>query len=246
MKRLYPYCSDLLKEIKTIKKFFKISYFPVEKEKFSIIKLSSLKFNNKPLLVIMAGCHGEEPAPVIAIFKNYKIFKQMADKAKINLVIYPLINPWGFDNQKRFNKQNINTNRKNWIHYKTKKANEVNAIFSDIKKLKPKIFANLHEDDTTKKEFYIYSFGERKYEKSLIKTGKKYFPIHHNSFIKDENAFLKNGSIYNKHDGSAEDFMFHRGCKFSCCTETSSLQKLSKRIQCNKDLVLTLIKITAK
>lgn len=44
----------------------------------------------------MAGCYGEEPAPSLAIFKDYKLFSETAKKYKVNLIIYPLVNPWGF------------------------------------------------------------------------------------------------------------------------------------------------------
>ncbi|MDI6883209.1 MAG: hypothetical protein QMC93_01910 [Patescibacteria group bacterium] len=120
-------------------------------------------------------------------------------------------------------------------------------IIRDIGEQKPLIFASLHEDDTTEKEFYIYSFGDRRYERPLIKVGRKHFPILKDGKYNRHGEFkVKGGVVYNHHDGSAEDFMFHRGCKFSCCTETPSPQSLSKRIECNTDLILKLIELSKK
>lgn len=55
----------------------------------------------------MAGCHGEEPSPSIAIFKNFELFAKAAKKYHVDLVIYPLVNPYGFDRSKRFNRKGL-------------------------------------------------------------------------------------------------------------------------------------------
>lgn len=247
-KRQYPYYKDFLKKISDVKKFFDVSYFPVQGEKFSLLKLEFLKYKNRPLLVLMAGCHGEEPAPVVTLFKNYKLFWKQAKRLKVNLIIYPLINPWGFDRNIRCDRIGINCNRTK-VHEKTESvAIETKTLIKDLQRLKPKIFASLHEDDETEKEFYLYSFGDRKYEKPLVEVSKKHFPI-----LKDgkhttlyDKFKAKNGVVYNKYDGSIEDFIFHQGAKFSCCTETPSPQPLSKRIKCYVDIILKLIELTAK
>lgn len=247
MKRSYPYYSDLLKKIKDIQKFFDVFYISLDGEKFSLLKFEFSKYKNRPLLVLMAGCHGEEPAPVLALFQNYKIFKKRADALKISLNIYPLVNPWGFDRNIRCNRININCN-KTKVHKKTEHvAIETKTLIKDLQKLKPKIFVNLHEDDETKKEFYLYSFGQRKYEKPLVRVGGRHFPVLKDGeyYAPDTSIKVKNGVDHNFHDGSIEDFMFHQGAKFSCCAETPSRQPLQKRIKCNIDLILKLIELTA-
>ena len=111
-----------------------------------------------PLLMIMAGCHGEEPAPSLAIFKNYELFSEVAKKLKVNLVFYPLVNPWGFDRNKRLNRKGLNCNS-DWIHKENKIiAGEVEAVAKDVKNYAPFIFASIHEDDETEKEFYFFFF----------------------------------------------------------------------------------------
>jgi len=61
-------------------------------------------FADAPLLMIMAGCHGEEPAPPLAFFKNYQRIAEAAETHRVNLVLYPLVNPWGFSRNKRLNR----------------------------------------------------------------------------------------------------------------------------------------------
>ncbi len=237
----HPKYIQLLKDIPKIKRYFDVDFLFVHNEKFQLVKFEKIISPNYPLLIIMAGCHGEEPASCLSIFKYYKLFSEMAEKSKINLIFYPLVNPWGFDRNYRRNREDLNCNN-NWIHKKDGKiAEEVKTIKKDIKKYKPVVFASLHEEDEVINEFYIFTFGDRKYEKALIKIGKKYFPISKDG---TRELNIKGGVVFNDHDGSAEDFMSHRGCKFSCCTETPSAQPLKKRILCNRDLILNLINMS--
>src|SRR3989338_690272 len=241
MKSICPSYRQLLNNIPKIEHYFDVKFLTLPDEKFKLVRFSKNISVDSPLLMIMAGCHGEEPSPSLAIFKNYKLISETAEKHRVNLVIYPLVNPFGFNRNKRLNHKGLNCNN-NWIHNKDKRiANEVKIISKDIKKFKPLIFASIHEDDETKREFYIFSFGNRKYENPLIKVGGKYFPILQDGEYGD--IKVENGVVYNHHDGSAEDFIFHRGCKFSCCTETPSFQSLLTRIKCNTDLILKLIEL---
>lgn len=232
---------QLLKDIRKIEREFEVSFLTVTGERFKLVKFTKIISSNFPLLMIMAGCHGEEPAPSLAIFENYELFSEVAKKSKVNLVFYPLVNPWGFDRNKRLNRKGLNCNS-DWIHKENKIiASEVETVAKDVKNYTPFIFANIHEDDETEKEFYFFSFGDRKFENALVKVGEKYFSILKDG--KHDDIVVENGVVYNHHDGSAEDFMFHRGCKFSCCTETPSSQLLSKRIKCNTDLILKSIEL---
>lgn len=248
MKSIHPTYRQLLNNVSQIKRYFDVEFLTLPDEKFKLVRFAKNISINSPLLVLMAGCHGEEPAPPLAIFKNYKVISEAAKKHRVNIVIYPLVNPWGFDRNKRFNRKGLSCNS-NWIHKKDRRiASEAKITSEDIKNYKPLIFASIHEDNETEKEFYIFSFGNRKYEKPLIQVGRKYFPILKDGVVRDATSkkavvrVLK-GVVYNDHDGSAEDFMFHRGCKFSCCTETPSSQLLSRRIKCNTDLILKLIEL---
>jgi predicted deacylase len=232
---------QLLKKIPQIEKHFIVNFLSVKDRNFKLVKFSLNTLVKAPLLVIMAGCHGEEPASPLALFKYYKEIAHLAKKFRINLVIYPLVNPWGFDRNYRFNKDKISCNSY-WEHSKGKKmAEEAKTIYKDLKKLKPVVFANLHEDDDIEKEFYIFSFCNKKFAECLVQIGKKYFPILQKG--KYGRVKVKNGVVHNHHDGTAEDFMSHRGCKFSCCTETPSKQPLKKRIKCYSKIIYELIKL---
>lgn len=239
--------SQLLENIPEIKRFFKVAYLKVPNEDFPLLKLYKIFSPKHPLVILMAGCHGEEPAPTLTIFQNYQLILEKAKESRINVIIYPLINPWGFDRNKRNNRLNLNCNS-NWIHPdKDPLAKEVKMIKQDIKRHSPLIFVSLHEDDDTEKEFYLYSFGDKKYGQELIETGCRYFPIlpdgSYGQYQKPDDFTIEKGAAHNHHDGSCEDFMSHQGCQFSCCTETPSHQPLSKRIKCNTEIILKVIEL---
>ena len=238
LERLYWSYSNILKIVPKIKKYFKITSTNLGEGSYSLLKFSLVQFVSRPLLIIMAGVHGEEPAPTLAVFKYYSKFYKLAQKSKINLIIYPLVNSWGFDHIKRYTKTNINC-ADNWIHKKIgPTALSVKLLKKmlkkDIKDNNKVMFIDLHEDSNKPKKFYLYSFGNRKYEKALLSVAARYFSI-----AKDNSSInLVDGAIYEKHDGTAEDFMSHQNRVISsCCTETPSGQLLDQRIACNKEII---------
>ena len=78
-------------------------------------------------------------------------------------------------------------------------------------------------------------------------AGKKYFGGHNNGKIinryngKVEEVCLKGGLCYKKHDGSFEDWLFHKGIKKTACAETPGQEKLEKRIEANVDIIKSFI-----
>ena len=48
---------------------------------------------------------------------------------------------------------------------------------------------------------------------------------------------IKNGIGFNHHDGSFEDFMFHKGIPLTACTETPGLFNVKLRIRANALIV---------
>ena len=104
MKLAHPTYQQLLKDVPNIKKYFTVELLNVPGEKHKLIKCIKHIFADAPLLMIMAGCHGEEPAQPLAFFKNYQRIAEAAETHRVNLVLYPLVNPWGFSRNKRLNR----------------------------------------------------------------------------------------------------------------------------------------------
>jgi len=234
--------NQIIYNLSKIQKYFQISVVGSTKEGYKLLKFSNLPTTTNPLLIIMAGCHGEEPAPVLTIFNYYREIFEKAMELKVNLVIYPLINPWGFDRNKRFNKDGLSCNS-NWTNLATEPTvSEIEIVKKDLITYKPNVFISLHEDDESPNQFYVYTQKPSRYETMLVATGAQFFPIKRNGNYYDDK--VENGIIKDYDEGTAEDLMEKKGCQFSYVTETPSSESLEQRIMCNLEIIKTAIKIT--
>src|SRR5208337_4241659 len=101
--------SDYLKEIGKIKrKGIKISKIG-EAHGYPLLKIVINKSGNKTVC-FSAGIHGEEIASPLAIIEFLKEYRK-SYAPHVRIIIFPVVNPSGFDKGKRFNKININLNQ---------------------------------------------------------------------------------------------------------------------------------------
>ncbi|HOU75576.1 MAG TPA: hypothetical protein PK957_00440 [Candidatus Dojkabacteria bacterium] len=139
------------------------------------MKFSHIKNDHNPLLTILAGCHGEEPAPVLTIFNYYRDISYTLIEHNVNAVIYPLINPWGFDRNIRFNKEGLSCNS-NWTGLISEPTvYEIEVVKKDLINYNPNVFISLHEDDESPNQFYVYTQRQSRFEAMLIATGAQFF-----------------------------------------------------------------------
>ncbi|MBT4375850.1 DUF2817 domain-containing protein [archaeon] len=184
-------------------------------------------------ILITAGCHGNEPAPVYAMQKFLKI-KQFPRNKRIILI--PCINPTGFILDSEYNKEKININRD---FKKESLSNEANILKKIIKKYSPKFVVNLHEDpDET--NFYIWVEGE-----SHKRQAKKLIQRLNVSYFKDKDIHgnqVKEGIILNSDkENSFEDYLIKNGIP-NFCTETPGEWTIEKRIKINLDILKEIVK----
>ncbi|MFA4827439.1 MAG: succinylglutamate desuccinylase/aspartoacylase family protein [Candidatus Shapirobacteria bacterium] len=221
----------------------------VEKYPIWLITGKKKKETGKNLL-IAGGFHGDEVAGV------WGIIKFLTNKSKIpeniNLAFLPLVNPTGFALKNRHNRWKQDSNR-GFFHKRNGLSKEGKILKKNEKLILETArdgFLSLHED-LEQKKFYVYSFEKSKspgkFSKVLMDAGKKYFGGHNNGKIinryngKVEEVCLKGGLCYKKHDGSFEDWLFHKGIKKTACAETPGQEKLEKRIEANVDIIKSFI-----
>lgn len=75
---------------------------------------------SKKTLIITSGFHGEEfngPISLLAIIKEIATY---AKKKKVNLIVYPCINPSGFDLRQRYNASGEKPNN-DFLRYEIKR-----------------------------------------------------------------------------------------------------------------------------
>jgi predicted deacylase len=188
--------------------------------------------------LIVAGFHGDEPAPCMAVIEFIEKLLKNEINTDCNISIIPIVNPTGLELRKRYNKWGQDPNR-GFIHDFDNISIEGEIIKNHLLNYHKKFDAmiSLHEDiDETK--FYLYTFenqakpGEFSY--ILRDAGAEFFAIKNDQFCEE-------GIIFNEHDGSFEDFMFHLGVHFTACTETPGKFDIDLRIKANIRLIKSFI-----
>ena len=192
-------------------------------------------------ILIAAGFHGEEPAGVLAINEF------IGTNSNVSASFLPLVNPTGFYSNHRYNDYGQNPNN-GWCHTESgiqELSYEGEMIQSNIgliKSLAIDGFISLHEDcDETK--FYLYTF-EHSNEPGDFSNTLRNAELKHFDHLPDSilaGAQVKNGIIFNEHDGSFEDYLFHEGIQKTACTETPGQLPIEKRVKANIDIIKTFI-----
>lgn len=131
MKKVRSY-KDFIQEIKgklQKRRCCKFTKYGTIKEKgvsYPLYKIQSEKIAKKDkILVITTGFHGEEPQGPITIQNHEERILNYANEKGVKIIIYPCINPSGFEYNKRYNLSDKSPNNY-FIYYK----------------IKPKIFAS--------------------------------------------------------------------------------------------------------
>jgi len=202
-------------------------------------------------ILLSAGIHGDEPAGVSALieFMKYHI-KDYADK--LNFSIFPCLNPWGFEHNRRTNYYGIDINR-SFV-----KNNSIIALILKKRIASGPDYAlalNLHEDNTNievegfpkeenPKSFYLYEnsletkgFGIKVIQ-GLIRQG---IEICTSDTIYGEAN--KQGVIFSIDSKGEFEESLRKYAKKIIVTETPTCWSLEKRISVQLNSLLTALEI---
>ena len=96
-------------------------------------------------LGLFAGLHGDEPAGPLALLE---VAKELLGNPKLlrgyDLFLYPVCNPWGYENHQRFDSVGRDLNREFW---RESLAEEVKALEVEILRREFSGIVSLHADD---------------------------------------------------------------------------------------------------
>jgi predicted deacylase len=197
----------------------------------------------KKTLMITAGCHGNEPAPIYAMLNFLSKNPKIKDK---RLVIVPCISPFGFcTNVDR----NINSVDINGNFFSKRVEKETQLLKNLVRKYSPSFVLNLHEDPD-EKMFFLYLDGHKKGDlnkskalnltKEISKTMKFY------KKKKIHSDYVLEGIIENPKEGKTfEDYLRQAGIP-NFCTETPGLYPIKDRIEVNEKIINFVIKNYSK
>ncbi len=187
--------------------------------------------NAKKTIMITAGIHGNEPAPLYAL---YNLLKQ-GIKTKKRIILVPCVNPYGFCLHTHNNENRKNLNRN--VSKSTSRA--AKALRALVKEYNPQFVLNMHEDADESK-FFLYLYGDdyrKKAERLIHMSGLEYYKKK-----KVHTDWVFDGIIDDAKDvDSFEDYLIKLGIS-NFCTETPGTIPFRERIKAYEKIILYVIR----
>lgn len=143
-------------------------------------------------ILVNAGIHGNEPAGVSYIMNFVEHLAKHPDTYRsVAMDIIPMVNPWGWAHDNRFNRDGFDINR----DFSTFHSQEAKIIADFLKNKQYDLMLDLHEDPSAR-GFYVIQYGtdDKTISEEVVDTIKKLgYPIEENVSIvilKTENGII--------------------------------------------------------
>lgn len=184
----------------------------------------------RPKLLFTAGIHGDEPAGIHAL---KRIILQDKPSEDYSVAILPLLNPYGYDHNTRYNEQDRDLNR---AFNKRLNDDSTDVLEKFILKFNPDLAINLHEDGVHEGCYlYIPQDDLQEEAEDLLTLVREIIPIDSSKEIfKDKN---NHGIILQDHDDNRpknkqtlENFQYDNGIPY-ITFETSKKHPLKDRLK---------------
>lgn len=184
--------------------------------------------NYKKTVVVVAGVHGDEPAPIEAVVQ---FLKEGTSEREVRALLYPTVNPMGYVHNQRKNGSGRDLNRTKSLVLEP----EQSLFFMSLLNERVDFFLSLHEDSQSRK-LYAYTFGEEHTDlyRAVLKGAEEHMHINLNNRINGYSA--SGGLIYDHADHSLEDIISRTGTP-SMCSETGKKSDMQSRVEANKALI---------
>lgn len=191
-------------------------------------------------ICIVAGLHGNEIAGPLSIpHMIMNILHELPEHYRY--VIYPMINPSGFDLRQRFDADNRDLNAIYSVTLHSCNYQEVQEFYQDAVKFAPfEAVITLHED-SERKEFYMYGLGKENldYYHAICSFAKTWIQPWAHAEIEgcctDEHGLI----LSNSRDYAFDGALYKKGlAKLAYTFETPGRLELSFRVNMMVQLVL--------
>lgn len=196
--------------------------------------------NSRENICIVAGIHGNEIAGPLSILRLLECFLHQFP-AEFRYIIYPVINPSGFDLRQRYDDDGRDLNAIYNATLKSKNYQEVQAFYEDAQKFSPyEAVLTLHEDSDLEK-FYMYGLGKEniQFYHAVCAFAKMMCPAWENAeiygFTSDEFGLVHS----NARDHAFDAALYHQGkAKVALTLETPGKLDINFRSNMMAQLVL--------
>jgi hypothetical protein len=143
-------------------------------------------------VLVNAGIHGNEPAGVESALKLVEyIASHPQEFSAMAVDVIPLINPWGWTHDIRFNRTGIDINR----DFSTFDSQEARLVAAAVAGRQYDLMLDLHEDPSAA-GFYLYQYGlaTKIFSQGVVESVRKMgYPIEQNIsmvILKTENGII--------------------------------------------------------
>ena len=259
-------------------KGYKLQTYGAVKENRKNYRLYKMVINPqyRQTLLITSGFHGEEFNGPISLLTIFDEVVRFAKKMRVRLIVYPCVNPSGFDLHKRYNASDESQNNdfmryeieggkwvgtlqpgENFLTYKIvdSGAKEVRLLKRDVLKYDvPRGALDIHQQEGGLKtgDFYAYIFDRRAVYRRIMNKLKKVAKVAKNdpamNFEDGRKIYYRidNEGFIVLHDGTLTDMLYRQGSKFVVTSETDTKMPLEKVCQINLIWIKELIKLIVK
>jgi hypothetical protein len=195
----------------------------------------------QPAVCWASGLHGDEAAGPWGVLEFLKgRYDPRAGGAECP--VYPLVNPFGFDEERRLNAYGLDINRTFGVD--DVPAQEARVLLGDMARRKFSLLHTLHEDSSRTGAYVYYSDDSRRWlaERMLTLAMARHAPINSNEYDLGGKVRLYKGlAPYNlglypalRSMCPLEDRWLQQGVHHFC-TETPRQADLWTRVRCNTD-----------
>jgi hypothetical protein len=192
------------------------------------------KKGSKPVICLSAGIHGDEPGGVeamLTLLENPDLYQPFLPK--VDFMILPCINPYGYEHNTRTNGQGLDLNRQ---FEKRQAPGEITLVRETLEGKQFALSMEFHEDVDTD-GFYLYELKKQEpyFGEAIIQDVAKHCPIN----LRDEIEGLpSSGGIIRRsadqvlsreEDWPQAVYQFRKGTPHTLTTETPVTLSLKER-----------------
>jgi predicted deacylase len=199
-----------------------------------LMVIEPAKKNKGKHILLVSGTHGDE---VAGPFGLLRYLERVSDETlkMVNLSFIPLLNPTGFRKFTRDNQWGEKTNRNYDNDEKISREGKIlKGNLSLLKEIAADGMITVHEDPKAKVCFIYMYHGKNAEElgEILLDVDRMFFK-QRPSMPNEKGKKLKKGIIWDRHEGSFEDWLDKNGIPSIATTETPGSVDFEDRVQAN-------------